>query len=139
MLSRHSAPRISSRCMRCVPRAIFTSRRSAERHKRSNSQRASASVTRPSQPPRMIATGGSTLLGSQASSPCQARRISTSGPLGVFTAGGVALARVGIAIEICLRPADEVVTREDRALAGGTSSTKRSHCCSFVTFSTPAA
>ena len=41
MLSRHNAVRITSRCIRWVPRPILTSRRLAERASRSNSQRAS--------------------------------------------------------------------------------------------------
>src|SRR6266702_4257806 len=50
--------------MRCVARAIFTSRRIGDPFTASNSQRASASLQRLSHSPRMIATGARTRAGS---------------------------------------------------------------------------
>src|SRR5262249_5369325 len=63
-VSLYSAWRPSSRCIRCVARLIFTSRRSGEERNASNSQRASASVARLSHSPRMIETGARTRPGS---------------------------------------------------------------------------
>src|SRR5215471_6438859 len=64
MLSRQSASRIASRCIKCVPRLILMSRLTGAQVKASNSQRASSSGIRPSHSPRMIAIGERTCDGS---------------------------------------------------------------------------
>src|SRR6202041_3201849 len=83
----NSASRLCSRCIRCVPLAIFTSLRTGAATL-DKSQSASRSFETLSHSPLTIRVGAATFSGAYGNAPLHAARMSACGPDGILTDGG---------------------------------------------------